>query len=233
MVFGRSRAARGDNVVEHGVGAPATGGVGHHRNTDYGAPVDRSDKMHRPLLLANHILHWISSLIVMSIAAYFISKYHSRRNTHLIYWVTIGALDAILYLAFLVLPVMKSYKGYGAPLPWIFSYLWLTAFIFATQDYSDGRCVYNSPTFVTECGLKKTIAAFAFIAFFTNLVGTLLEGRLWDAHRVRGGAHHTGGTAFDNDKHGHHGGVATGGRNVVGEPTTTTGTMGTTGTATV
>lgn len=96
-MFGRSRAGRGDNVVEHGVGAPATGVGRDHHNSDYGAPVDRTARMHRPLLLANHILHWISSLIVMSIAAYFISKYHARRNTHLIYWVSIVRLSRPLH----------------------------------------------------------------------------------------------------------------------------------------
>ncbi|CAO2658043.1 Nn.00g073030.m01.CDS01 [Neocucurbitaria sp. VM-36] len=208
----RSRATRGDNAADHG--APAA----HVNNTtDYGAPVSRSNRMHRPLLLAIHLLHWISSIIVMSIAAYFISKYKSRRNTHLIYWVSIAAIDAILYLPAMVLPVMKSYKGYLAPLAWIFSYLWLTAFIFATQDYSGGRCPYNSPTFVTECSIKKTLAAFAFIAFFTNLVGTLLEGRLWDVQRFKGGTTHTG--AFDNDKHHHHARPV-----AAGEPTATTAT---------
>jgi hypothetical protein len=59
---------------------------------------------------------------------------------------------------------MKSYKGYLAPLAWIFSYLRLTAFIFAAQDYSSGRCAYNSPSLVNKCGLKKTLAAFAFLA---------------------------------------------------------------------
>jgi len=66
------------------------------------------------------------------------------------------------------------------------SYLWLTAFIFAAQDYNFNNCTANSPSFVNKCSLKKTLEAFAFIAFFTNLVGQILEGRLWDIQRFKG-----------------------------------------------
>ncbi|KAH7079947.1 hypothetical protein BKA63DRAFT_436634 [Paraphoma chrysanthemicola] len=155
-------------------------------NTDYGAPAVRSNKLHRPLIMANHALHFVSSLIVMSIAAYFIHNF--SKNTHLVYWVSIAAIDTLLYLPALFLPAMKSYKGYLAPLAWIFSYLWLTAFIFAAQDYEYGSCSVRSPDQfgVGRCGLKKILEAFAFIAFFTNLVGTVLEARLWDVQRFKG-----------------------------------------------
>ena len=71
----------------------------------------------------------------------------------------------ILYLPAMLLPLMGKYKGYGAPLAWIFSYLWLTAFIFAAQDYNFDNCEFNSPgPFVNKCSLKKTLEAFAFLA---------------------------------------------------------------------
>ncbi|KAF1832610.1 hypothetical protein BDW02DRAFT_421349 [Decorospora gaudefroyi] len=160
--------------------------MGSHNSaaaTDYGAPATNrgSSKMHRLLLLANHILHFISSLIVMSIAAYLIA--HFRHNVHMRYWVSLAAIDLLFFLPALVVPALKSYKGYLAPLDWIFSYLWLTAFIFAAQDYSGGRCHRNSPFYVDKCALKKTLEAFAFLAFLTSLIGTLLEGRLWDVNR--------------------------------------------------
>jgi hypothetical protein len=44
------------------------------------------------------------------------------------------------------------------------SYLWLTAFIFAAQDYEYGSCALNSPAFMNNCSLKRTLEAFAFIA---------------------------------------------------------------------
>jgi hypothetical protein len=75
-----------------------------------------------------------------------------------------AAIDALLYIPALVLPAVKSYKGYLAPVAWIFSYLWLTAFIFAAQDYNFGSCAAHSPAFVNKCSLKKTLEAFAFIA---------------------------------------------------------------------
>jgi hypothetical protein len=68
--------------------APAT-------TTDYGAAntAQRSNSLHRPLTLANHVLHWISSLIVMSIAAYLISQY--RHNVHMRYWLAVVSLPAL------------------------------------------------------------------------------------------------------------------------------------------
>jgi len=131
----------------------------------------------------------------MSIAAYFISAY--GQNTHIRYWVAVGAVDSFLYLPAQVLPAFKSYKGWLAPLAWVFSYLWLTAFIFASQDYNFGNCVLNSPAFVNKCNLKWTLQAFTFIAFFTNLVGTLAEFKLWDIQRFK--ARHTPATTADPD----------------------------------
>lgn len=71
MAFGRS--AQADRTA-----APTN---------DYGAPAVRSNKLHRPLLAANHALHTISSLIVLGISAYFIHEY--THNTHLRYWVAL------------------------------------------------------------------------------------------------------------------------------------------------
>jgi hypothetical protein len=58
-----------------------------HASSDYGAPAVRSNTMHRPLIAVTHALHLISSVIVMSIAAYFVHNF--ARNTHLVYWVSI------------------------------------------------------------------------------------------------------------------------------------------------
>jgi len=181
---------------------------GHTMN--FGAPVNRSNRMHRPAIMANHWLHWISSIIVMSIAAYFIARY--SHNTHLVYWVTIASIDAFLYLPALFLPAISAYKGYMAPLAWMFSYLWLTAFIFASQDYKFGSCAV-SPSGVNQCGIKKTLEAFAFIAFFTNIVGQYLEGKLWDIQRFKNrNAHpdkHVGSTSTAATAHGQQAPTAT------------------------
>lgn len=167
--------------------------------TDYGSPAVRSNRLHRPLLAANHALHLASSLIVLGISAYFINDF--THNTHLRYWVAIvrprpsplpprcpprlspnpsvlarycimslttwtkAAVDSFFYIPALVLPALKRYKGYLAPLAWIMSYLWLTAFIFSVQDYEyNGGCAVNSPRLVNKCSLKRTIEAFTFLA---------------------------------------------------------------------
>ena len=75
-----------------------------------------------------------------------------------------AAIDTALYLPALFLPFVKSYKGYLAPLAIIFSYLWLTAFIFAAQDYEFGQCAVRSPFSLGHCSMKKTLEAFAFLA---------------------------------------------------------------------
>jgi hypothetical protein len=68
----------------------ARGGAG---TTDYGAPAGRSNRAHRPAILANHWLHWSSSVIVLGISAYFIANY--SHNTHLIYWITIVSFGSL------------------------------------------------------------------------------------------------------------------------------------------
>nr|KAK5449245.1 hypothetical protein LTR18_002334 [Exophiala xenobiotica] len=100
-----------------------------------------------------------------------------------------ASIDTFLYLPALLLPAIKAYKGYMAPLAWISLYFWLTAFIFASQDYNFGSCAV-SPSGVNKCALKKTIEAFASIAFFTNVVGQLLEARLWDIQHFKNRAAH-------------------------------------------
>ncbi|KAL6706400.1 hypothetical protein ACN47E_005506 [Coniothyrium glycines] len=151
---------------------------------DYGIASSTTSKLHRPLLFATHFVHWVSAIIVMSIAAYFISNYY--HNTHLRYWVAVGAVTAALYIPLLALPLVKRYKGQAAFLPLILSYLWLCALVFTVQDYSyNGGWFWNSPRGVPHRGLKKTLEAFAFIAFFTSVLGAILEARLWDVNRAR------------------------------------------------
>ena len=65
--------------------------MARHNTNDYGTSAGTSNKLHRPIILANHVLHWISALIVMSIAAYFISAF--PHNTHLRYWVSIVSAE--------------------------------------------------------------------------------------------------------------------------------------------
>jgi hypothetical protein len=64
---------------------------------DYGARADRSNRMHRPAILTNYVVHWVSSLIVLGISAYFIGKF--LRNTHLVYWLCLVSLSNLSTIA--------------------------------------------------------------------------------------------------------------------------------------
>lgn len=57
----------------------------------------------------------------------------------------------------MILPFFGSYRGHLWPMNMIFSYLWLTSFILAVEDWAGNRC-YD------KCGIKKTIIAFDFFA---------------------------------------------------------------------
>jgi hypothetical protein len=65
----------------------------------------------------------------------------------------------------MLLPIFNRYGGHLWPANLVFSYLWLTSFIFSAQDWTGGRCNIIGPTF-GECGLKKTVVAFNFLALF-------------------------------------------------------------------
>lgn len=129
---------------------------------DYGTP-SSTHKSTRIALIANHALHFISSVIVLGIASYFIAAY--THTTHLRYWVGLSAADILLYTPALFLPFVKSYKGYLAPFALVFSYLWLIAFVFAVQDYNyNWGPWWTGPRVLGKNGLKRTLEAFAFLA---------------------------------------------------------------------
>jgi hypothetical protein len=62
-----------------------------------------------------------------------------------------------------LLPILSSYKFYYALPNFIFSYLWLTAFVFSAQDYNESECELNAP-FGGSCNLKLASEAFIFLA---------------------------------------------------------------------
>jgi hypothetical protein len=128
----------------------------------------------------SHILTWISSAIVVGITGYFLDNY--AHGTHLIYEITIAALTLAFWLPAIVLPFTKTYRHYFIPMNLIFSYLWLTAFIFTAQDYSYGAagCDATAPA-GGHCTLKKTSYAFTFLAFFFTLPALIADTLLWRA----------------------------------------------------
>jgi hypothetical protein len=149
---------------------------------DYGVHVPRPSNLLRLLTLLTTWLHFTSTVIVLGISAYFIAQYSNTRNTHLIYWLTISCIDTTLLLPYLAYPFftpLALFTRLLQPLQWVFSYLWLTTFIFASQDYDfNGTCA-RSPSGVDKCGLKRTLEAFAFLAFFASVLGQVIESKMF------------------------------------------------------
>lgn len=74
-----------------------------------------------------------------------------------------AVITLAFYLVATVLPFFGKYRGHLLPLNLVLSYLWLTSFIFAAQDWSSGRCAYDPPG-IGRCSIKKATEAFDFIA---------------------------------------------------------------------
>jgi len=136
----------------------------------------------RYLAFANHAIVWVSSLIVTGILSYFLKKYSSAHNTHIIYQEVIAVITLALWTLGMVLPLISRYGGHLWPINLILSYLWLTSFIFSAQDWSRGYCRRYSYGF-GRCGLKKTVIAFNFLAFFFLLCNAIIESRIWHEYR--------------------------------------------------
>ncbi|OAA35901.1 MARVEL-like domain protein [Cordyceps fumosorosea ARSEF 2679] len=138
----------------------------------------------RVLAFVNHLIVWVSSLIVTGILSYFLSKYSLSNNTHVIYEEVIAVITLAFWIPAMVLPIVGKYGGHLWPFNLIFSYLWLTAFIFSAQDWSRGRCTFSD--FFSRCGLKRTVIAFNFFAFFFLFCNVVVENRLYYRHRNEG-----------------------------------------------
>lgn len=128
-----------------------------------------------------NLLTWISSAIVTGITAYFLNKY--PHDQHLIFEIVISALVLAFWIPAVALPFLSSYKFFYALPNFIFSYLWLTSFIFAAQDYNEGSCRGNAPT-GGSCNLKLTSEAFIFLAFFFSFAAALLDAAAWKSAAV-------------------------------------------------
>ncbi|KAM4056577.1 membrane-associating domain-containing protein [Hirsutella rhossiliensis] len=128
----------------------------------------------RGLALANHFMIFASATIVTGLLSRFLHK-NDFRNAHLIYEEVIATITLAFYLAATALPLIKSYRGYLLPLNLIFSYLWLTSFIFTAQDWSRGKCLTAEPREHSQCRKRHAVEAFTFIAFLAKSVPRKLE----------------------------------------------------------
>ncbi|KAJ6019719.1 hypothetical protein N7522_001786 [Penicillium canescens] len=135
----------------------------------------------RPVQLVIRSLQWASAVIVMGIASFFIS--HGPHGQHIIYQEVIAVLSVVFFLPAFISPFLPNMLSkFVLFIDIVFSYLWLTAFIFAAQDYNWHSCLYNAPPGVT-CGRKKANEAFIFLAFIFTFFGMLLEVAILWAYR--------------------------------------------------
>ncbi|KAJ5101286.1 hypothetical protein NUU61_003508 [Penicillium alfredii] len=150
----------------------------------------------RPLQLLTRVMQWTSAVIVMGLTSFFISR--GPHGQHIIYQEVIAVLSVVFFLPAFISPFLpKVLSKFVLAIDVIFSYLWLTAFIFAAQDYSWHACFFNAPPGVT-CSRKKANEAFIFLAFIFTFLGMFLEvASLWayrkentpqNEHEKNGGA---------------------------------------------
>ncbi|CEJ86161.1 hypothetical protein VHEMI04026 [[Torrubiella] hemipterigena] len=140
--------------------------------------------LHGLALTATHFGVWVSSLIVMGIMSYLISRsaggVYYERNTHTIYEEVIAVLTFVIYTFVVITSFLKATRSHIMPLSFVLSYLWLTSFILSVQDWAGSRCAGYSFGYgddsSNKCGIKKTAIAFNFFTFFFFLC-TLLADR--------------------------------------------------------
>ncbi|KAH1316572.1 hypothetical protein KXX16_001618 [Aspergillus fumigatus] len=136
----------------------------------------------RPASLVVRFMQWSSAVIVMGITSYFINKWPHTQHT--IYWEVISTMSVVFFLPAFLSPFMPTrLSRFVLPIDVIFSYLWLTAFIFAAQDYNWHNCAVNAPP-GASCALKKANESFIFLAFIFTFFAIGLEVmNLWAARQ--------------------------------------------------
>ncbi|EEH03488.1 conserved hypothetical protein [Histoplasma capsulatum G186AR] len=141
------------------------------------------DTAMRGLLFCTRLLQWCSAVIVMGIVAFFLHR--GPKGQHLKYEIVIAVLSVAFFLPGLLSAFIPAVGKIAFPIDIIFSYLWLTSFIFTAQDYNLGVCGLNAPP-GGRCSLKHALEAFTFLAFFGCLASAMLEiYNLWAYHKSR------------------------------------------------
>jgi len=130
-----------------------------------------TDTLLGPGLMAARFLQWASAVIVMGITSYFIHKF--PKGQHVIYEEVIAVLSVAFFIPGLLSAFVKTIGRFSLLIDIVFSYLWLTSFIFMAQDYNWHGCGATAPG--GKCALAKASESFAFLAFFFTLCAALLE----------------------------------------------------------
>jgi len=131
-----------------------------------------NNNLARPLLLVTRTMQWSSAVIVMGIYSYFVKKQH--HGVHIIFNEVIAVLSVVFFLPAFISPFRSAFSKFVVPIDFVFSYLWLTAFIFTAQSYDYGNVRLNDPAGV-NAPIKHAGEAFVFLAFFFTALGLALE----------------------------------------------------------
>ncbi|OQV09580.1 hypothetical protein CLAIMM_13686 [Cladophialophora immunda] len=127
----------------------------------------------RFLLFGANFIKWSSACIVMAIASYFIHDY--TRGEHTTYQEVIACTSIGFFLPTMPLAFHRRLTIHLIPLDYIYSHLWVTAFIFAAEDYNWKDCHRNSPPGLRKCTLKYALESWCIIAVSFCVFATILQ----------------------------------------------------------
>lgn len=125
----------------------------------------------RPILLVTRSMQWISAVITMGIYSYFVHKHHG--GTHVIFNEVIAVLSVVFFIPAFISPFRATFSKFVVAIDFIFSYLWLTAFVFAAQDYSYSPRLHLP--YGVNISIKHAAEAFVFLTFFFTALGLAFE----------------------------------------------------------
>ncbi|PKY05739.1 hypothetical protein P168DRAFT_326065 [Aspergillus campestris IBT 28561] len=136
----------------------------------------------KPFQLLCRAMQWSSAAIVLGLTSYYIHK--GPRGLLLKYTEVIATMSIVFFLPAFVSPFMPNrLSKYVLLIDVVFSYLWLTAFIFAAQDYNRDDCFLNAPPH-HSCAKKKANESFIFLTFIFTFFAMFLEVlNLWADRR--------------------------------------------------
>lgn len=144
-----------------------------------------TDAQLRFFLIANRVIQWLSSVVVLGITSYLINV--GPRGRSILYEEIIAVLSVAFFIpGFISVFLSNPIKEFVIFIDLVFSYLWIVAFAFAANDYNTGNCHANAPPGI-PCSKKWANEAFIFLAFIFTFFAVLLESiSLWSYRRGQG-----------------------------------------------
>jgi hypothetical protein len=119
-------------------------------------------------------MQWVSAVIALGFYAYFVHR-QRHSGTHVIFNLVISVLSVVFFLPAFLSPFRSTLLSkWVALIDMVFSYLWLTAFIFSSQSYNYGNIRLNPPVGV-KVSDKHAAEAFTFLVFFFTIIGLIIE----------------------------------------------------------